>query len=715
MKSIKFNKFLIFFMAIFTCFSLCFLTGCSEKKLAIKDFVTEKSTYENGDKMNFILTFENPNNYDVISCVINDLPFSLTPYALKTDKFIAETTITYEVGKKYVLSEVTYIKDESSYILEVNKTAITSIELSTVEDMKVTKLSITSLDNDEIFANDNISAVVTVKKNVKDVQILTFYFTFTDVNGSQEMIKKNIIDDGTSNVYTVPLTMPAMVGNVNATVSRVDYVKKTDSKYLTQDIVKQELVVNIHDVEVLEASIDMSSKLNKDVNDLSYFDSSSSIKLEITLSNNSNVNVTELTVSGSTVKITDKDIERYDLLEKMVITKTITLDVEKSPIKLTLDSVCYTSGGAKRTIGETLFEEDYYFYNKIIKTSTDFNDMIVDNETKKITGRYILDNDITLSGNERYLFNDYILDGTIEFNGHTVTSNVVNTKPMFEKITENGVVQNMCLNYSMSNAPAICDGNYGDIVNIKMTNSVMCSKTETTNDLKSVNALCNNNMLAGKIQGVEFASQLIGSSSFFSVVGKNYGEYKNIIINPSQISLGKNTVFALPETNVGEVSSVVILVEQWFTGLSAEDYEAQNNLVIAYDGGTYKNIVLNKDFVDKVNTFNTIINGPSVESGVLGKLMELPTKAINGVFEMIKEGDSSNFLAYLGFGEPRTNWLSYANGGTSADIVSSVKEFEKKALTQDLYTGFGFMSYSESNNYFWRYSGGTINLNFKMK
>ena len=167
-------------------------------------------------------------------------------------------------------------------------------------------------------------------------------------------------------------------------------------------------------------------------------------------------------------------------------------------------------------------------------------------------------------------------------------------------------------------------------------------------------------------------------------------------------------MLALPEANYGTVSSVAVLVEKWFNGLTADDASKQNTLLLAYTPeATYKNIVVNSNFNEQANTLEQLRVGTNATSkrGV-GIIID----KINPVKGVIK------ILGLLGYID---SWNTFSVATESTDIISCVKEYSKNDLNTNATTSFGFISYSEDggtgNNYFWRNNGGILTINFSIK
>lgn len=696
-----------------------FMTSCSDKEdFAVKSFTTEYSSYTEGDVLNFTITLTNDEKYDVVSCIINDKSYSSVSEAgLTKEKYKVATDLTYDSTTTYTLKEITYVDSNSnSHSLAVNKKTSAYATVNTKSDVQVKSLSLESKENDSIYVGDTLEATVELDKIAKNVVIYGFYIEFIDTNGNTETEKVNIIDDEKSSTYKFDVEMPEMAGSVTAKVTDIDYAKNTEFKSLTNIASTPcAFTASIHEMTVISASVSADSTLPTDVNNKSYFDSSSKIKLKITLQNESDLDVSRICISGQTVDINTKNSKEYQKLDpskRITITKEISLNNVSSPTKLTLDSITYTKNGTARTIGETLLDEDYYYYDKIIKSASDFDKMKVDTTTKKITGRYILANDITLTGSEKYLFNDYTMNGTIEFNGHMLSSNKAYKKPMFEKISESGCVQNLNVGYGTTNSSAICKMNYGAIENIKLSNSVYVTTSSSVDSLITAPALCETNSFSGKIKNIEFASILEGNKSCFSLIGNNYGDVRNVVINPNSITLANNILLALPEANYGTVSSVAVLVEKWFNNVTADDVSKQNTLLLIYTPeATYKNIVVNSNFNTQANTLEKLRSGTNAQS----------KRGLGAVID--KTNPVNSALIKLGWLEDSSKddvaWNTFSVVSEATDIVSCAKEYSKNDLNTNATTGFGFISYSEDsgtgNNYFWRNNGGILTINFSIK
>lgn len=714
------RKFYAYACCAFALAGTTFITSCSDTEdFAVKSFTTEYSSYTEGDVLNFTITLSNDKKYDVVSCIINDKSYSsVSEVGLTKEKYKVTTDLTYESTTAYTLKEITYVDSNSnSHSLAVNKKASAYAAVNTKGDVQVKSLSLESKENDSVYVGDTLEATVELDKIAKNVVIYGFYIEFTGLDGNTETKKVNIIDDEKSNTYKFDVEMPEMAGSITAKITDIDYAKNTEFKSLTNIASTPcAFTASVHEMKVIKASVSASSALPTDVNNKSYFDSSSEITLNLTLQNESNLDVSRICVSGQTVDINTKNANEYkkrNQLQQIEITKKISLNNVSSPTKLTLDSITYTENGTARTIGQTLLDEDYYYYDKIIKSASDFDKMKVDTTTKKITGRYILANDITLTGSEKYLFDNYTMDGTIEFNGHMVSSNKTYQKPMFEKISENGCVQNLTVGYGTMDSSAICEMNYGDIENIKLVNTVYVTTSSSVDNLVTAPALCETNSVSGKIKNVEFASILEGNKSCFSLIGNNYGDVRNVVINPNSIALANNILLALPEANYGTVSSVAVLVEKWFNGLTADDASKQNTLLLAYTPeATYKNIVVNSNFNEQANTLEQLRVGTNATSK-------------NGIFKILDEIEEpvdpvKNAIKALSLFEySLDSWNTFSVVAESTDIISCVKEYSKNDLNTNATTSFGFISYSEDggtgNNYFWRNNGGILTINFSIK
>lgn len=702
----KKNKILPFVFLILSIFSLASCSSNNEFK--VNSFITAESSYNEGDEMSFVITLSNPSKFEITNCKINNNPYNVQAVGLTKEKYTITTDLKYSKSSSYILNEITYVESDTAKSLTLKKKAIVTGSASEVQDIVVKDLSFKSISNSnsgKIYTNDKVEASVRIHKNSK-LDILKFYFTFTDSNGAQDTQAVGIIDDDKSEVYTMNLNFPSMVGGVSAQVSRIEYVKGTNRKTTDKGATTQ-LVAEVHSVSVLNATVSQKSALAKDVNDQSYFDSSSSIEISVTLSNNSDLPITEMQVSGITVPVNEAtDVTKYTQLHEWVIKKRINLQTEENPIKLKLDSIAYSEGGSVVKINEVLFDEDYYYYNKIITKPKDFDSMKVEldengNPTKNIVGNYILSKDITLTGNEAYLFKGYTFKGILELNGHSITSNVLSENAMFDKLDNDAVVENGKINYATNKNAAICEANYGLINNLQFINSVTGIAVKDKNHPETITSVvCKYNMNNGVISNIDFQSFISGSDAYVTLVETNYGTMKNFVVNPLLETQTNNALSPLPYLNTGDVSSVLVIVDSWFSGVSptGNNPENQNTLIINYDDGNYKNIYVNSSFNETATILNKVIDGPTVEA--------------NSLFGKFNQG-LDNLLGKI-WGSKKTYYESWTKVGETADVLATVKESKAEDIYKASQT-LGFYSYNDSNNCFWKQTNGSLKLNWQMK
>ena len=148
-------------------------------------------------------------------------------------------------------------------------------------------------------------------------------------------------------------------------------------------------------------------------------------------------------------------------------------------------------------------------------------------------GNYIVLEDIDLEGminySKRFGSTHYGFAGKINFNGHTLKTDTINSKyPFFTRIEENGIIENLVFEIKLnneielSNSAGLTLGNYGTIKNVQI-------KLTECNQLPNYNMglFCQENY--GTIENfvVDLQVPLYGAYTFSGLVYANRGELKN--------------------------------------------------------------------------------------------------------------------------------------------------------------------------------------------
>lgn len=686
-------------VALMTAFLGLVLASCTKSEdLSVVSFRATETSYSVGDTVEFTLTLNNPNNYDITTAVINGASYTVSANGISTRTYqISSSDLIYTTEiYKFTLSKIVYEKDGSIEELEVkNQSVVVSENVTIGNDVIVDSVKLTSLTNEGseyIYQNDSVKADIKLTK-ANNVKILYFYFDLIDENENIERVKKAYNDDGKSDNYSITFEMPKMTGKTKVQLSDIDYVKGTAKKEVTSTY-STSCTVMIQPLSLLNVSVSRSSGFATDVNEQKYFDSSSNIDITIKLDNPSDVDVTGISVCGQQFNLSSKEISKNTLFNTITITKTINLSqISKFPEKLTLDKISYKDGSKPLNMNADL-TEDIYYYDKVIRTANDLNDMTIKDGV--ITGRYILANDLVLDNTAPSFFRNNSFDGTLEGNGHSIIIGST-TRSLFATLGTNAVIQNVSLQIGSTNSAFLCQTNSGTLRNIIVGGTLELSKDGTGS------VLCDKN--SGSITNVEFVTNLVGNSSTFSLVKTNTGTISNVIVNPQEISLSSNTFSALPMENTGEVSNVVLALKIWYNGVSKDDVIIQNKLVVVKtSGGTYKNIILNQNFRNKADTFNKLIEGPNKPS--TGSIISTVTDAI---------GNLDSWLSGIMHSIGSIEYFNYEYNLNAVEEKTISTLIADIGFTSTYYSQLGFRSYNDSNNVFWKTSGTSIGLNFNSK
>lgn len=677
------------------------VASCSStEEFEIVSFKADKTSYSIGETVDFTLTLNNPNNYTVDAAVINGKSYTVERYGASTKTYkVSDKDLTYERDQyRFTLSKIVYtVNGEQKELSVKNQSLVLSETADVTEDLSVESIDIKSLTNPKsssIYQQDEVEATIKISRK-SNVKITCFYFTLTDTTGNVKEVKKSYIDDGKSDFYKVNFIMPAMCDKTEVKLSDVDYVKGTVKKEMNLGF-KTNCNVLIQPLSLDYVRISKKSGFAVDVNELSYFDSSSVIDITIKLDNPSLVQVTGLTICGHFFSCDAKN----DVLQKTVtINKQLNLNsIETSPTKLTLDKINYENEDGNTLSMNAELSEDIYFYDKIIASSKDLASIKADKDGV-ITGNYILNSDITISPEDASspFFKNYVFAGKLEGNGHKIICSST-TRSLFKSVGKDAIIQNVNLNISSTNSEILCEENLGTIRNIKLAGSI----TQSSDSTNAIFCLSNK----GEINNLEFLTMLEGSVSTFKIIEKNEGLYSNVIVNPQSVKPGLNVFIPMPSINSGEVSNVVLSLNKWFTGITAADVKSQNVItIIKTDEGIYKNIILNNNFINQIDTFNKVIKGPEAENP--GLFFDLVDEFNNMAFGGIKFSDLFKEAPEL------FSYETYLLGKTySTDDYSSYRAtiVNNNGFDMQYYSTLGFRTYNTSNNSFWKLSGTTLTL-----
>lgn len=680
---------------------LCFLgASCSSNSnsLSVTNFQADSTSYSEGDAIEFTLTLNNPNNYKISAAVINDKSYTITQSALSTKVFkVSDKDLTFSHSNyTYTLSKIVYSVDGEVKELTVkNRSLVLTEKAVKTEDIVVKNMTMKSLTNPDMktfYQSDEIETTIELERK-DNVRILYFYFTITDENDTTKTIKKAYNDDGKSKVYTISFTMPAMSGKTTVDLSDVDYVLGTNKKDKALNY-KTSCDVMIQPLTLLNATVSKTNGFSTDVNDYEYFDASSQVNLKIELSNPSNLPIQGIVICGQTFKLETSEIAQNTQTKKVTINKKINLSaIKTTPTKLSIDKIIFKDENNTELGMKAELTQDIYYYDKIISNAEDLKSMKVQNGV--ITGNYILARDITVSSNGEYnLFNDLIFAGKLEGNGHSIICTGT-TKPMFASIANVGVIQNTTLNISATSTEILCATNEGKVKNIKLSGKESVStKGETA-------ILCYKNK--GIVSDIEFLTALDGNYGIFSFIADNDGDISNVIVNPQNIKLGKNSLSVMPANNTGTVSNIILRLTKWFNNVTAYDYDSQNLLVLPINDGSYSNIILNNDWLQKISEFNTKIDGPQNSgAGFFIGIIEQGKDLYNSLVSDKKYFSIENYVLSEKYKD--VDVTEYR-----ATIVNNV------GFDASYYTTLGFAAYNTSNNSFWHYSGNEVTLNWSIK
>ena len=219
-------------------------------------------------------------------------------------------------------------------------------------------------------------------------------------------------------------------------------------------------------------------------------------------------------------------------------------------------------------------------------------------------GHYIVLGDIDLSGgiSMQYRFGSTNLpfEGTIDFNGYTLTRSASSRDPIFSKLDEKAVIKNLNLNIKLDNELEIssfvgfCTENYGKLENI------MINLTEATNVPNNRIFLLTyyNYGIVDKFI-LNFEEPIYGSFLLTGVANTNYGIISNgycygnniqAIYNNTSNTARYVAPIAQTNSNQGKIYNVYSLVSVDTEGATGKNSETANIVGANREGASVENV-----------------------------------------------------------------------------------------------------------------------------
>ncbi len=704
----KYLKILIF--PVIALIGLLTFVGCSNSSdLTVTDFSTAKTTYSEGELIDFVLTVSNKKAYSITSVVINGTEYEATSVGLSTDSYEIEANITCTGTENFILTSVSYIKNGEELTLSTYKITTVSLLATSSADITIDNVSITNNTNGDtglFYGGDELELDITVTKNKSAITLYRFNVLLTDTSGTTKTYSIGYIDNsstssGSTSTHSITFNLPTSIsGDYTVSLSSINYTKGTTSLSNTDISFSTTLSVTYAPLVINDVYISNTEDLITDIDGNYVLDSSTKLTIVIDCDNDSEMGISAIYVNNTRYTVLSSEIRTY-ANGRTIITKTIQLsNTTNFPDTLSLDYIECSSDGSTTKVGAEI-SDTIYCYNKIITTESELK-AIVSNNT--ISGRYFINNNINISDNSVFFSDKVVLDGEINLNGNTISANFSATNAMFKEIAEGATLKNGVISGNHYNSEVIAESNNGTISNVKLSGTIYATDTEST-----IPVLVDTNN--GTISNIDFNIIMTGSQyASFSVLNENTesGIFKIVYINPQINELNNYFFFTLPLTNEGTVASVILGLNNWISSLSgSSSYVDYQNFVILNkdDNGEYTNIAVNISLRDTVDTLNKVIDGPSAFVIDFYKIWDITMDWKDTIIDAITEvitGEEITSYKYFGYE------VMYSSDNTQFYSVVSLTD-------RSYYTARGFVFNSSSSSVtedFWYYSSNGIYLNF---
>lgn len=738
-KKIHFTSRILFVFFLIA-FSLIGLASCNNRdnsEVSVISFKTTESSYAYKDVLTFEIKFKNNKNHVINTVKINNKNYPVICSDERYDLvYVTDSTLIFVPGgETFKLNGFSYTlsSKEGEQIIEIetSKTCYVNYAVKEDNDIKLINYTVESQSDDkEFYINESVDITVNLD-NPDKYPVSKFIFEYLDNEGKCiEQVEKLVFSSDSKNdysVYSFTMKIFSQSGDYKLHLNSIYYTKGTAlvNAKITEEydaVSNLNLKINKRQVQIMDLSFNELSdkKIYTDLNNKTYIDSNAEISLVAKIKNESNLQVKGLVINGTTYNI-NKDMIQTNTMTNI---QTIKFNVKVSSkaeegnintCSFVLTKVRLQDNQTTEFSVPVEAELKIYVYDKIIKDASDLDKMTINEETKTITGNYILANDITISKNlHGKLLSDYSFNGFLEGNGKTIkfaSDLSLNEKPLFETIGETGVIKNVKFTQAIfKNSNMFANINNGIIKNVEtITNTIHKPSNAQTETIRGGLVGINN----GTISDINLKGGLeiqqpynIDARYHFSMVAyQNNGNIFRIVNNIVDItaheSLNNSFVYLTCYENNGTIAQVVYLLNN----ISVDNFKPLILVTDSYkssEDAVFANIYLNYEFIEKVaKKKNFDLSTPDSFLSVLGNLFDLVNEtAFKALTGQLKEDE---YCPWLTFNQEKCE-LNYA----TPEDLGLKNPTSGKALVFYSRLGFG----SGGTDEFWSYNMSSPKFDF---
>lgn len=703
--------------SLFTCIAaigvgLLGLTSCTNNTnlIEVKDFTTDKTYYVKDETVTFDITIKvKDSDVTVLAADIesnnNDQKFTVA--LTSNDNYHFTGSSTYDgTTTRFKLTKVEFSYIDSKNNLVASEITVRNLSSGNIGENEGTNssniylksININNPEKNDIYYIDQQINVMLSMNNPYERKITYFEFKLNSVYGEHtfsDTLTYNNADFLKYDYFDFELTLPSdIIGDATLTLTKVKYI---DSKLKEQTLelnsgeLKSEFKIDRRGVTYQSIELgNLGSVKNTTYNGLKTVESGTSLPIKITLLNEDLMIPTVAKVNGTEYKLNSSNYTTNSISKTTVINLTIgapTVNSSQiSKVDIKLEKITLQKN-KDLTVNYTPNENSVkpvslYVVNKLITSKEDLESLFA---TSNVTGYNLVTSNIDMQNTSLHAST---LSGTLDFQGKTL-SNWQSTKPMFDTISESGVLKNISVqNVRISTeenskySGFLARTNNGLINNIKISNlkQVANSTHHYFDDSKTMVGtklgLVETNGSTGMLTNIDMTTEftLTWTSGYnvhyAPIFTYNYGQVAYINFTGKSFTYNASVAFTeefelLGKTNEGTITSVIFDITSDASHITTALY----HLTPREDNGTTTNIFVseltvkkaltgsNEDFdVNKTGNIQTLLNVLSI----------LPQNIINGT----NADEQFSFFNSLGFNNSGSGFVwVYGSGQGKLKLI----------------------------------------------
>lgn len=642
------------------------LGSCSKNtdSVEVKSFTTDKTAYIEGEDIIFDIGISADSNYTILTAEIKpDSADAFTIDLLSDDGYHYTGKKTYDGSSiQYTLKTIgfTYIKDEDIHSDSLEVRGFNIKTLTSDDDSSNIALSSMTISNPENNADYYIGQTINVFlkfNNPDEAKISGFTFTYSNETSGDITISKSNVVFSNPTEYEFEIELPGdAYGAGKLTLTKIVYIntktlKATTTTLSNEKTVSCDLTLKVREITLQSINLSVTGLSNYTTVDGVYtFEKGTTLPISLNVYNPNRNTIIGVTINGTNyfpASSTHNSITEVTSLKVNVApsTATATLDL----IEIKVEKIEFNTGNLTINYkpSSSITGVKIRSVNKIISSKEDLQ-VLFANGT--VTGYNLVTKSIDLGNSCLHASK---LEGTLDFQGNLL-SNYKTTKPMFDTITETGVLKNIYMNQvtvsttdDLTNyySGLLTTTNNGLINNIKISNLKLIANA-SHNHLKEGNkyyteiGLVKTNSETGVIKNLDIATTLYSTGvdglfyDYSPIFVENYGQIACVytyITSVSTLSDLKTGFYLSGRINQGTLSGLIF-------DFNCSEEQLTTTLLYTQpkDGNTSGSIITNQTLLNlykskfdipewdnKTNPYDTLIDNAKeatryVETETLG-------------------------------------------------------------------------------------------------